>query len=414
MEKFKSITYGGLKLTWQSLTAIWLLSFYVVSIWLVLGTLSSHVFQQKVKNIKNTVPVVIEALKKIDNIKKDIKENTKDFEDAEKKMLNTLSKSINKEIELDKLKLKLNNLKSQLEKKLKIRKAAPTNFTLSSPDDLIKISSFKDEEFESKRSMYKEMHAELAQVEKESERLFIELNEAKSTTSKFRFKKHDLDIAREKILSEHESLVDHLNELEYLRKWKFDLLAMMPDQLLTLLLALSMGALGSVIYLTRTFLDPKSDKPLKWYIFRPILGMVTALAIFILAKSGQIIISDNSISQGISNKLNPFFISFIAIISGILSEQAYEKIQSSGASFFNVDIKDKERWAFKLNEELKNRGKKASEIAAITGAPLKVVNEWIEEKLPVPEMEQKLIAVWLNKNIRDLFGDLPPPTPIKG
>ncbi|MCK5099081.1 MAG: hypothetical protein KAR45_13320, partial [Desulfobacteraceae bacterium] len=377
-----------------------------------LGTLSSYVFQQKVANIQNTVPVVIETLNKLDNIKKALKKSTKDLEDAEKKMQSILSDSINKEIELDKLSIKLNNLKSQLEKKLKNRNAVPVDFNLSSPDDLIKISSFKNEKFEKKLNMYKEMYAELAQVENESDRLFVDVEEARSTTSKFRNQKYELDIAQKKLLSKYESLPNHLNELEYLREWKFDLLAKMPDQLLTLLLALSMGALGSVIYLTRTFLDPKSDKPFKWYVFRPILGMVTALAIFILAKAGQIIISDNSMSPGISNKLNPFFISFLSIISGVLSEQAYEKIHSSGATFFHVEIKDNERWAFELNEELKNKGKEASEIAILTGAPLKVVNEWIEERLPVPEMEQKIIAAWLDKNIRDLFRDLPPPSPI--
>lgn len=413
----KSQIKGALRLTGRSITALWLILFYLFSIWLVLGALSSHMFQEKIENVQSssgravTMAVVIEALREIDDIEIAIEESKLKLNDAEKKMQSIQSERNAQDIKYDKTIGELNDRKSRIEKIFERKGLALNEHKLSPPDDVIRNYLGKDAELKSLYEEYADAERSLQETERQLERLTLKLENAKIDTLNERRHKRDLNKQRLELTSKHGVLLDHLSELKYMRGLYFDRLARMPNQLLTLILALSMGALGSVIFLTRTFMDRSIDKRFSWYIFRPFLGMVTALAIFILAKAGQIIISDASISQGISNRLNPFFISFLAIISGILSEQAYEKIQSSGGAFFRVEPKAKQRWAFRLKEELGRKGKKASEIAGFTDTTKKVVEEWINETRAVPEREQELISVWLGINVRDLFTDQPPPSP---
>jgi hypothetical protein len=148
-------------------------------------------------------------------------------------------------------------------------------------------------------------------------------------------------------------------------------------------------------------------KPFSWYLFRPFLGAITALAIFILAKAGQITISDVSISQGFKEALNPYFISFLAIISGLLSEQAIERIRSAGATVFRSEFM-KDRWAVGLKPALKDQGKTDSDLLPFLSTPAETVRDWIEERKPVPSDDQRTISLRMGIPARKLFTDLPP------
>ena len=209
---------------------------------------------------------------------------------------------------------------------------------------------------------------------------------------------------------DNDELRDFLVELRYLTRLRFDILATMPAQLLTLILTLSMGSLGSVIFLTRELFREGEKHSINWYIFRPFLGMVTAIAIFVLAKSGQLVISDggNPESGKMSETLNPFFISFLAIISGVLSEQAYEKIHNTGKSFFQTGIGENARWAVHLRKIMDAQHKTPAEAAKYLSQSIEVIQDWMDEQAPVPENAQKIIAAWLDKPGREIFSDQSP------
>lgn len=68
------------------------------------------------------------------------------------------------------------------------------------------------------------------------------------------------------------------------------------------------------------------------YFFRPLLGMVMALAVFVMFKSGQY-------SMGIEQEehLSSFFISFISIISGMMSEKVYGSLKLQGEKMLPED-----------------------------------------------------------------------------
>jgi len=106
-----------------------------------------------------------------------------------------------------------------------------------------------------------------------------------------------------------------------------------PANILKISLILSMGVLGSLIFVTIEFIkEPRGhlNKSYNMYLFRPFLGMIIALAMYVMVKSGQSILSNND-----ENVLSPYMISFLGIISGMLSEQAYKKIASTGNQFLN-------------------------------------------------------------------------------
>lgn len=106
-----------------------------------------------------------------------------------------------------------------------------------------------------------------------------------------------------------------------------------PVNILKISLILSMGVLGSLIFVTIEFIkEPRGylNKSYNMYFFRPFLGMIIALAMYVMVKSGQSILSNNG--EGV---LSPYMISFLGIISGMLSEQAYKKIASTGNQLLN-------------------------------------------------------------------------------
>lgn len=111
-----------------------------------------------------------------------------------------------------------------------------------------------------------------------------------------------------------------------------------PEDILVVILIFSMGTLGSLIFLTMEFLKQESGKVEKFstYFFRPLLGMVMALAVFVMFKSGQY-------SMGIESEehLSPFFISFMSIVSGMLAEKAYGNLQLAGNKMLSIENQEK-------------------------------------------------------------------------
>lgn len=432
-----------------SLKVLWLIFLYISATWLVLGTLSSQQFQQKIykmvdeKTKKNyTVAQLISLTEQYEAglMKlKDIKIN-----------INTQEEKILKEDrEIDKLRderkasaAELKDISTRLSTEYKdilqnwvgMKKIMEPAALLAGKDlskiqangklaDEIKIfqtemetAKFAEQSslIESSSARHKDLLGKLEKAASNSERTdkLIRESELKLFTSIKEVGKALKEHEKEKDIIqdiEDSALQESLVDLRYLTKMKFHYLATMPAQLLTLILTISMGALGSIIFLTKELFNPmQRSKSIFWYLFRPFLGMVTAIAIFVLIKSGQIVITEVN-TEKTTEALNPFFVSFLAIISGLLAEQAYEKIYHTGQSFFKEkDSKENRRWAVRLNDEIQKQNKSLLELQKYTGAPLELLQKWSEEKESVPEKEQKIIAAWLGIPGRELFTDESP------
>lgn len=203
---------------------------------------------------------------------------------------------------------------------------------------------------------------------------------------------------------------DFLNQLNYLSSLPFgrffEFMATTSD-LLTLILVFAMGTLGATIHLTRSYLSGTATGGVGYYLFRPLLGAITALAVYVIIRSGAMIVSDPA-AAGSKSPLSPFFISFVAIISGLLSEQALVSIETTGARWFSSASGGPPRWAIGVASEIARQNKKSEEIEGLLDVDADRMKAWMEQREPVPFADQKILSAWLGKPIRELFSDLPP------
>lgn len=189
---------------------------------------------------------------------------------------------------------------------------------------------------------------------------------------------------------------------------------------LTLLLTLLMGALGSLLYVSRAYLgwafkgarlSEPAPLPLSWFILRPMFGMITALAILILIKAGQLGFSSGTTFSLEEGSVNPFLIGFIAIIAGLMSWQCLELIESVGERWLR-SAQRRDLWATGLRNALAVRARTARALAEQVGRSQRQVERWMlfRDKV-IPEMQDR-IATWLKATRTELFGDeLPQPLP---
>jgi hypothetical protein len=183
----------------------------------------------------------------------------------------------------------------------------------------------------------------------------------------------------------------------------------LPPEILTLMLVVSMGILGSALQMTHKLFTSNEIEPIGVYFLRLSVGAITALVIFIVAKAGVPIIADASRLGG-DAPINPYFVSFLAIISGLMSDKAINSVQAQGSRFFEGTASiEQSRWArSNLNDTFDKAGRKPAVAAQSLGVSEATLDSWLVGKTPVPASAQKLIAAVLDQPLRDLFSDLPP------
>lgn len=106
--------------------------------------------------------------------------------------------------------------------------------------------------------------------------------------------------------------------------------------LLSTILVLLMGALGSLLYLFPAYLNRPAPVTMAEIAVRLIFGMCAALAFYVLANAA---IAGFSIGAGVtqattSSLLNPFTVSLVGIVAGVLSEDIAKWIQDRGRGIF--------------------------------------------------------------------------------
>ena len=125
-------------------------------------------------------------------------------------------------------------------------------------------------------------------------------------------------------------------------------------------------------------------------------------------------VAESPEAAGSAGDLNPFFISFLAIISGLLSEQAVRRIQSAGESFFRVEsdteTAEAGRWAPNLKAEIEQQQKSIEDLGGYVNLDRATIQAWVNEEEAVPADKQDIVAAWLGKAKRTLFTDLAPPS----
>jgi hypothetical protein len=185
-----------------------------------------------------------------------------------------------------------------------------------------------------------------------------------------------------------------------------------PPDYLTLALVISMGLLGSALQMTHALVKRDRIERAGSYFLRLSVGAITALVIFIVAKAGVPVIADASRLGG-DAPINPYFVSFLAIIAGLMSESAIISIQTQGARFFAPETPPEQmRWARSdLVENFKAANRDPDKVARLLNVDISQFNEWISGRQAIPANAQTMISGVLEIPRRDLFTDLPPEEP---
>jgi hypothetical protein len=181
-----------------------------------------------------------------------------------------------------------------------------------------------------------------------------------------------------------------------------------PD-VLTLTLVILMGILGSSLQMTHAFFKKHQIERPGAYLLRVCVGAITALVIFIVAKAGVPVIADAS-KLGGDASINPYFVSFLAIISGLMSENAIASVQNQGARFFGAELTaEPKRWTREdLHETFTKSNRDPVRVKRLLQATDQEFEGWISGKEPLPANVQMIIAGVLQIPPRDLYTDIPP------
>ena len=203
-------------------------------------------------------------------------------------------------------------------------------------------------------------------------------------------------------------LLNQLDSLDRISAGALGNLATMEPDLLTLLLVLAMGTLGGTLHLAKLFVEDQPSVNMGYYFYRPFLGGIVALVVFVVARSGIFIIAEPNMQSG-GAMLSPFFVSFLAIVSGLLAERAISAIQDRGlrwlASSGRDDVK---RYAIRVKEEAEKQGKAADFMSAAGCLSKEEVKALYEGTPAVSGDTQRLVSFALGKPIRELFTDIAP------
>lgn len=96
-----------------------------------------------------------------------------------------------------------------------------------------------------------------------------------------------------------------------------------------LLLMMTFGFLGSVFSITKVFLQTgrEDDCSVAWYVTRPAQGVLMAIFIYYAFRAGQLVFYS---ADGNANEkdINVYTLSLLAILAGMFSDNAYERLYS--------------------------------------------------------------------------------------
>lgn len=208
-------------------------------------------------------------------------------------------------------------------------------------------------------------------------------------------------------LRQSEPLSRHFDTYAFFRTiWGYETLLRMPQHVLVLILTLAMGMLGSVVTMTWLFIRQDTGLSARRFLILPFIGSMSAFIILIFISAGQLTLT----AGDAQDSLNPFVLSFVGIISGLLSERAYTRISEVGSSFFAVDD-GQPRWGYRLREALESVGVSIPELARHLGTTEEEAGRIVSESTTATLTQQRLIAACVRRNVRELFTDVPPDGP---
>jgi len=183
-----------------------------------------------------------------------------------------------------------------------------------------------------------------------------------------------------------------------------------PDYLAQVLLLFG-GALGAMLNILFKHLAPNRSNRWTDLVVEPVQGMACAIIVFILFRSGFVVISGQQESNDTAT-LNSYFVAFIAIGAGMLSEQALLAFRNAASALFGrVELRGPERWAPGLKAALGSAPAAPSDVRSLAkriNEKEDAVDKWVRLAEPVPADMQTRIVMALGIEPANIFTDVRP------
>ena len=198
-------------------------------------------------------------------------------------------------------------------------------------------------------------------------------------------------------------------------------LATLTTDSITTIYVFLVGAIGSLIYITKYQLKLVIDghrihtrppRSLPWFLFRPFFGIVVALALYFMVRAGQMAFGSGE-DGGVGTTLNIPILSVLALFAGILSWDALRTIETRGQSWFRSQARQP-LWATGLGNALRTRGITETECSERIGRSEEQLERWLKFKDQVSIEMQDRIQTWLGVSGDELFGEDKPNEDITG
>ena len=110
-----------------------------------------------------------------------------------------------------------------------------------------------------------------------------------------------------------------------------------PTIILTLIVTIAAGGLGSVVAFTRKFRRGQRGTGVGRVLVNIGEGVAAAIAIFLFAGTGMLMLTQGAAGTEGNVELSPYMVAFVAFVSGFMSEDAFSKIQEQGKKLFGVE-----------------------------------------------------------------------------
>jgi hypothetical protein len=199
---------------------------------------------------------------------------------------------------------------------------------------------------------------------------------------------------------------DFLSFKSLVGDWAYNIV-LFPKMMLVLMLAIFMGILGSLIYISQDFLKNPEGRDFWDILFRIGLGAGVAFALFFFAAAGMLALSQNA--AGAQQDMSPYLISFLGITGGYLSDRVTQWMREVGENTFKVEAGGPpKRWAMGLADALKAANLDTAALASVTDVTPSEVGDWVTLAKPVPGDKQALVAAYLRLHPSRLFTDIAP------
>lgn len=190
------------------------------------------------------------------------------------------------------------------------------------------------------------------------------------------------------------------------------LLAELPGWVLTLVVTLVAGLLGSLIFVLKAMLrqlldswststtTPCEPRPWSWLLLRPVFGVVIAFGAYVALQSGLLVI-DGAMSLSPS----AYVTAAVGLIAGLLSWQVIDTIENVGEKWL---ASQRPLWGYGLKSHMPEEKASRAEIAKNLGVSVRVLEDWIAVHIPVPKPSADRLAAELKVCPDQLFQPVPP------